>query len=560
MLNSVKVRFFLVKKILLVTVLILFAGGGSYAQSIINTLGTDGVYIIKDSTKTLFSLKQSDAVIRIHPQYPGDIGGSVFKGTDRFLHSYQGSGTVGWNTFLGFNSGNFSMGGSIESGSYNTGIGAMSLFSNTTGSYNTACGQRSLGANTLGYKNSAFGYRSLSSNTTGKENSAFGNRSLEFNTTGNENSAFGSLSLYKNTTGSFNSSFGIYSLLNNTTGNRNSAFGYSSLYYNTTGAYNSSFGIQSLYYNTQGSNNSSFGYLSLFNNTSGYNNSSFGNISSMQNTTGYNNSAFGHGSLTDNTTGTENSSFGNNSLQNNREGNWNSSFGYLSLYGSNGNSNSAFGTQSLYGNINGNNNSAFGVLAGSLSATGSNNTMIGFDAQVPSYSGSNQVRIGNTAITYAGIQVAWTVTSDRNLKSNILSSDLGLGFISRLRPVSYTRINDESGKTEYGLIAQEVEETLKEEGAENPGMLTVTNSGEYQLRYNDLIAPMIKAIQELKSEKDTEISMLKHENDELKKKIESFKSVEERLVMLEKYMLDNYTPEHNNVKEVNSETGSCGNQ
>ena len=33
-------------------------------------------------------------------------------------------------------------------------------------------------------------------------------------------------------------------------------------------------------------------------------------------------------------------------------------------------------------------------------------------------------------------------------------------------------------------------------------MLTVTDNGEYQLRYNDLIAPIIKAIQELKAEND----------------------------------------------------------
>ena len=33
----------------------------------------------------------------------------------------------------------------------------------------------------------------------------------------------------------------------------------------------------------------------------------------------------------------------------------------------------------------------------------------------------------------------------------------GLDFISKLRPVSYTRNNDESKKVEYGFIAQEVE-------------------------------------------------------------------------------------------------------
>ncbi len=170
---------------------------------------------------------------------------------------------------------------------------------------------------------------------------------------------------------------------------------------------------------------------------------------------------------------------------------------------------------------------------------------------MPSGTASNQIRLGNTSITYAGIQVAWTVTSDRRLKNNILNSNLGLSFINKLRPVSYTRINDASGKTEYGLIAQEVEDALKQENTENTGMLTVTDEGEYQLRYNDLLAPMIKAIQELKLAsdiKDTEIVKLKYENDELKKKFESLKSVEDRLTVLEKYML-----EQNKIKEVNSE-------
>jgi hypothetical protein len=152
---------------------------------------------------------------------------------------------------------------------------------------------------------------------------------------------------------------------------------------------------------------------------------------------------------------------------------------------------------------------------------------------VPSGLLSNQVRIGNSSISYAGIQVAWTITSDRRWKQNILPSKLGLGFISKLNPVSYTRINDEKQKTEYGLIAQEIEEVLKEEGVDNSAMITVTDEGNYELRYNDLLAPMIKAIQELNEE-----------NEKLKIKNQN---LEERLAKLEKMMF-----EVNQVKEVNS--------
>jgi hypothetical protein len=252
------------------------------------------------------------------------------------------------------------------------------------------------------------------------------------------------------------------------------------------------------------SRNTGVGYQSLFLLTTGYENSAFGNLSLYSNTTGRWNSALGNEALYSNTTGGGNSAFGRFSLYSNTTGSYNSAFGWGSL---------AF-------NITGNYNTSIGDFAGINIETGSNNIAIGYNTQVPSGSGDNQIRLGNTAITYAGIQVAWTVTSDRRYKENINPIGLGLGFISKLNPVSYQRKNDENKKTEYGLIAQEVEEVLKELGIENHAMLTITDEGMYELRYNDLIAPMIKAIQELKEqneqlkkEKDIEIAYLKNEND-----------------------------------------------
>ncbi|MCI0716302.1 MAG: tail fiber domain-containing protein, partial [Chlorobi bacterium] len=195
--------------------------------------------------------------------------------------------------------------------------------------------------------------------------------------------------------------------------------------------------------------------------------------------------------------------------------------------------NSAFGIQALYTNTEGYLNSAFGYVSLFSNTTGSNNIGIGYSAQVPSGTSDNQVRIGNTAVTYAGIQVAWTITSDRRWKQNILPSKLGLGFISRLNPVSYTRINDESQKTEYGFIGQEVDSLLKDYKVDNPGMITITDEGNYELRYNDLLAPMVKAIQELNEENQN----LKIKNQNL----------EMRLAKLEQLIL-----ELSQVKEVKS--------
>ena len=135
------------------------------------------------------------------------------------------------------------------------------------------------------------------------------------------------------------------------------------------------------------------------------------------------------------------------------------------------------------------------------------------------------MRIGNAAVTYAGVQVAWTITSDQRWKENIQKSALGLNFINDLEPVSYNRKNDESKKIEYGFIAQELEKTLAEYKVTNAGIITKDDEGMLSVRYNDLLAPMVKAIQELKAENDK----LKAENNWADAEIKNIKSTNELL-------------------------------
>jgi hypothetical protein len=179
---------------------------------------------------------------------------------------------------------------------------------------------------------------------------------------------------------------------------------------------------------------------------------------------------------------------------------------------------------------------------------------------------SNQIRLGNSAITYAGIQVAWTVTSDRRYKENINPIGLGLGFITKLNPVSYVRKNDEKGRTEYGLIAQEVEQVLKECGIENHAMLTITDEGMYELRYNDLIAPMIKAIQELKIQNEklseelhsekiknaNEIRKLTEDNLKLQSELKSLSSIKEDISRFES-LKEELIQQINELKSIRKE-------
>ena len=97
-------------------------------------------------------------------------------------------------------------------------------------------------------------------------------------------------------------------------------------------------------------------------------------------------------------------------------------------------------------------------------------------------------------------------TSDVNLKNTIADSTLGLNFIDSLRPVSY-KLNNKS-RTHYGLIAQEVKTTLDSlsintqdfAGYVDPSVTNDDDNGPLGLRYSQFIAPIIKAIQELKEE------------------------------------------------------------
>ena len=58
-------------------------------------------------------------------------------------------------------------------------------------------------------------------------------------------------------------------------------------------------------------------------------------------------------------------------------------------------------------------NTGIGDSAGNAMTSGYNNTTIGFNAQIPTAGGNNQVHIGDAFVAYAGVQVPWTVTSDR---------------------------------------------------------------------------------------------------------------------------------------------------
>lgn len=104
-------------------------------------------------------------------------------------------------------------------------------------------------------------------------------------------------------------------------------------------------------------------------------------------------------------------------------------------------------------------------------------------------------------------------SSDRNLKNNIQETKLGLDFIKDLKPVSYKLNSDIEDRIHYGIIAQDVIETLHKYNITDPkdyGFIS-GKEGKYGAYYTNFISPLIKAIQELDSkveEQNNKISSL----------------------------------------------------
>jgi hypothetical protein len=83
------------------------------------------------------------------------------------------------------------------------------------------------------------------------------------------------------------------------------------------------------------------------------------------------------------------------------------------------------------------------------------------------------------------------VLSDGDRKRFIRDCDLGVEFLMRLRPVSFSWKRGAPG-TFHGFIGQEV--AAATEGLPFSGV--AKSDGAYSLRYTELVAPLVKAVQE----------------------------------------------------------------
>lgn len=137
--------------------------------------------------------------------------------------------------------------------------------------------------------------------------------------------------------------------------------------------------------------------------------------------------------------------------------------------------------------------------------------------------GSANQRWSNIYATNGTIQ-----TSDRTRKTDInnLETQKAKAFINGLNPVSYKMVDGTSGRTHYGLIAQDIEElmnTLNMDSSDFAGFIkspkkitkyedengkklkkpieeVIEGEYDYSLRYDEFIAPLIKVVQEQQKE------------------------------------------------------------
>ena len=142
----------------------------------------------------------------------------------------------------------------------------------------------------------------------------------------------------------------------------------------------------------------------------------------------------------------------------------------------------------------------------SLNRTDSHGVVVGYY-----YDGSSVGSISTNANS---------LPSDRNFKRDISDLDLGLNLVNKLKPSQYNyKIDSEDCPKMYGLVAQDLEQSLEEVGIEKNSTWLLQHEpnedekqSDYNLDYLKLTPILIKAIQEQQEQIEalqSEINILK---------------------------------------------------
>lgn len=362
---------------------------GHPGTSTINWAFTPSIVVANNVTLTAGNLNLADTT--------SSSQGVINLNSNRFMHDSPGASN---NTFLGSNSGNFTL-----SGANNTGIGTSALLAATTPGNNTAIGALSMSAGAVsGANNTAVGYTSLENMTSGANNTAIGSTCMSLG--------------------------GI------------------------TTANNTGVGFQCLRGLSGGGNNTGIGSVSMGNATvSGSNNTAIGFESLSQLSSGGSNSAIGQASLQDLSTGSSNTALGFDALNNLSTGSNNVALGASA----GGNYTGAEGSNISIGtNVTGTTGESNTLRIGAGNGTGTGQLAASF---IQGIFGVTVASPSTVLINSAG-QLG-TVSSSVRYKDNIESMK-DSGLIHHLRPVNFTFKADPEQRPQWGLIAEEVNEVCPE--------------------------------------------------------------------------------------------------
>ena len=207
-----------------------------------------------------------------------------------------------------------------------------------------------------------------------------------------------------------------------------------------------------------------------------------------------------------------------------------------------GEGNTVIGAKSMRFVTTSDHNTAVGYLSYSV-FNYTNSTGIGYNANIFA---NNHVRFGSSTVSSIGGQVAFTNLSDERAKSQIQEDVQGVSFIEQLKPVTYhinraaqqileqtslqPRINGLApvplpDKTLHtGLEAQAVEQALLKIGMAADIVDAPTNlNGIYGIRYELLVVPLVKTIQE----QQATISNIRKLLEELSAQLATFQAMQQ---------------------------------
>lgn len=471
----------------------------------------------------------------------------------------------------------------LTSGSNNTAVGTKLLSAATTNSANVAFGREVMQHMTTGNNNTGVGTTVLQGLVGGDNNVGVGLFALRELNSGSNNTAVGTHGTQYLLTGSFNSGFGFGTLMGMTGGDTNTAVGYRSMYAGGdsktgTGSNNTAVGGYTLRDITTGFGNAVMGLNAGQAITTGAENVAAGSNALAAATTGSGHVAVGTRALLALTTGLQETAVGTDALSATTTGDACTAVGYAALkLNTTGNNNTGVGHQALASSTTAFGSTAVGQGAGAAVTTGSantligqgagatlstghqntivgtgsdvgaarfSNTLLGYGIATVNFSGcsllgngtavtaDNQVQLGNSATTtyvYGTVQNR----SDIRDKADIRDTVLGLDFINALRPVDFRWAYREDGgqkrvRFHHGLIAQEVSAACDRLGIEFGGWQDHSISGGadvQSLGYDELIGPLIRAVQQLSDE----VRILRSESDRNRPKQRPTKAAPGRL-------------------------------